>query len=67
MKKCLFCEIANKKVKTEILYQNKNWFVIKDIKPKAKIHYLVIPKKHIDLSLNCNKDLISLPDAFKLI
>lgn len=44
---CIFCEIVNKKRPSSILYEDSNVIVIKDIYPKAPVHLLVIPKKHI--------------------
>lgn len=48
---CIFCQIANRKLPTEMLYDDANLIVIKDSKPIAPVHILVIPKKHI-ASLN---------------
>jgi len=48
---CLFCKIVDKKIPAEIVYEDKKIIAFKDINPKAKIHILVIPKKHIE-SLN---------------
>ena len=45
---CIFCKIINKEEPTDFIYENDNFIVIKDIKPSAPIHLLVIPKKHID-------------------
>jgi histidine triad (HIT) family protein len=45
---CIFCQIINKEEPTDFIYENDNFIVIKDIKPSAPIHLLVIPKKHID-------------------
>ncbi|PIQ06211.1 MAG: histidine triad nucleotide-binding protein [Candidatus Nealsonbacteria bacterium CG18_big_fil_WC_8_21_14_2_50_37_10] len=44
---CLFCKIANKKTPTEIVYENDKVVAFKDIHPKAPIHLLIVPKKHI--------------------
>jgi histidine triad (HIT) family protein len=45
---CLFCKIINKEEKSDVIFENNDVIVIKDIEPKAKVHLLVIPKKHID-------------------
>jgi histidine triad (HIT) family protein len=44
---CIFCDIAAKNHPSEILFENDRLFVIRDIMPKAPVHLLVIPKKHI--------------------
>lgn len=44
---CLFCKIANKEVPADIVYQDDRFLAFKDINPKAPIHLLIIPKKHI--------------------
>lgn len=45
---CIFCKIANKELASEIVYENERIVVFKDIHPKAPIHLLVVPKKHIE-------------------
>ena len=45
---CIFCEIAAKKVASEILYEDDDVFAFKDINPQAPSHILIIPKNHID-------------------
>ena len=44
---CIFCKIINKQELSGILYENNKFIVIKDINPKAPVHLLIIPKKHI--------------------
>lgn len=34
-------------MKSEIVYESDEILVFKDIKPSAPVHYLVIPKEHI--------------------
>lgn len=46
---CIFCEIIKGNIKSEILYEDDKFIVIKDIEPKAKYHYLAIPKNHYKL------------------
>ena len=48
---CIFCKIINKEASADIVYEDDNILVFKDIEPKAPIHLLIIPKKHI-LSFN---------------
>lgn len=44
---CVFCDIINKKISTEILFEDENFVAFRDIKPASRFHFLVIPKKHI--------------------
>lgn len=47
MNDCVFCNIINKTLEAQVLFENENIIVIRDILPKAPVHLLVIPKKHI--------------------
>lgn len=44
---CLFCRISNKSLTADILWENDSLIVFRDIHPKAKVHVLIVPKKHI--------------------
>ncbi len=43
---CIFCKIANGEIQSKKFYEDENSFIIADISPKAKKHYLFIPKRH---------------------
>ncbi len=45
---CLFCKIINKEVSSNIAYEDNDVLVFKDIDPKATVHLLIVPKKHIE-------------------
>ena len=47
MENCLFCKIVNKQINSETVYENDDVLVFKDKYPKAPVHLLVIPKKHV--------------------
>jgi len=47
MDDCIFCKISAKETPTDLVYEDKDMVVIKDINPKAPVHLLIIPRKHI--------------------
>lgn len=47
MTDCIFCNIVAKNIPSEILYEDDQVTVIKDIFPKAPVHLLVLSKEHI--------------------
>ncbi len=49
MKDCLFCKFANGELETKKVYEDENMIIIRDIAPKAKNHFLMIPKEHYAL------------------
>jgi histidine triad (HIT) family protein len=48
MQDCLFCKILNKEINSEIVHEDDTCVAFKDINPKARVHLLIVPKKHID-------------------
>jgi len=46
MEDCIFCQIAEKKIKTEIVEESDNFLAFPDANPVVDGHVLIIPKKH---------------------
>src|SRR3989344_2300407 len=44
---CVFCKISKKEISSDIVFEDENLMVFKDIKPSAPFHFLIIPKEHI--------------------
>ena len=49
MENCIFCKIVKGEIPSPRLYEDDKLIVIRDIEPKAKLHYLCIPKTHFAL------------------
>ena len=65
---CIFCKIAEKKLPSDIVYEDDKVLVFKDLEPKAPIHVLVIPKIHISSVMDLNENNIGiLSHIFKVI
>jgi histidine triad (HIT) family protein len=44
---CLFCGIIEGKIQGDIVYRDDSVVAFRDINPKAPVHILIIPRKHI--------------------
>jgi histidine triad (HIT) family protein len=44
---CLFCSIVEKRIASQVVYEDTDVFAFEDINPQAPVHILVVPKKHI--------------------
>ena len=44
---CIFCRIAAKESPAEIEYEDDEVMAFRDLYPKAPVHLLIIPKRHI--------------------
>ncbi len=48
MKDCVFCKIVSEEIPRDTQLETENLVVFKDIKPKAPVHLLIVPKKHVE-------------------
>lgn len=55
---CIFCKIIRGEIATDKLYEDEDFIIFKDIDPKARLHYLAVPKNHY-------ATLEEMPDADK--
>jgi histidine triad (HIT) family protein len=44
---CVFCSIVEKSEPADIVHEDNDLIVFKDINPKAPVHVLLVPKQHI--------------------
>ena len=47
MSDCIFCKIASGEIPAEIVYQDDDVTVFRDLGPQAPVHVLLIPRRHI--------------------
>jgi len=47
MADCLFCKMVDGEIPTDPLYDDDLVFAIRDINPRAPVHFMMIPKEHI--------------------
>ena len=61
---CVFCNIKNKQIPSDILFEDDYCFVINDINPVAPVHLLVVPNAHFTYLDNLTDDFA--PVIFKM-
>ncbi|MDO8591154.1 MAG: histidine triad nucleotide-binding protein [bacterium] len=44
---CIFCKIVKKEIPADVVLEDDETMVFKDTQPKAPVHMLIIPKRHI--------------------
>lgn len=47
MNECIFCKIVTQEIPAKLIFSNDEIIAFNDIRPKADVHILVIPKRHI--------------------
>jgi histidine triad (HIT) family protein len=45
---CVFCRIAARQMAADVEYEDEDVLAFRDIYPKAPVHILIIPKRHIE-------------------
>ena len=48
MDECIFCKIIKGEIPSKKLYEDDKVIAFHDINPEAPIHFLVVPKEHIE-------------------
>lgn len=58
MADCLFCRIVRREIPAQIVHEDEQALVFKDVNPQAPTHVLVVPKSHLgSLSASSDADL----------
>ena len=53
---CIFCDIANKKIPSKIVYEDSFTLAFLDLSPVNPGHTLIIPKKHFENVLDLDEE-----------
>jgi histidine triad (HIT) family protein len=53
---CLFCRIVARQSPADITYEDDEVLAFKDIYPKAPVHHLIVPKRHIASILEATEE-----------
>ncbi|MBE6071808.1 MAG: histidine triad nucleotide-binding protein [Clostridium butyricum] len=68
MEECIFCKIVNGEIPSSKLYEDDKVIAFRDINPEAPIHFLVVPKEHIESANSLNEDNFNvIAHIFKVI
>jgi len=63
-RECIFCKIVKGEIKSKLIANNDKVIALNDINPVAKVHILIVPKKHIEsvsaLSAGDGGDLVEM-------
>jgi histidine triad (HIT) family protein len=52
---CIFCKIVDGVIPTSTIYEDDDVIVFNDIKPMAKVHFLIVPKCHLESLKSCSE------------
>ena len=49
---CIFCKIAAGQIPAKKIYEDENVMAFHDIHPIANVHFLIVPKQHVESLLS---------------
>lgn len=53
---CIFCRIISGEIQSDILYQDEQAVAFRDVNPKAPVHLLLVPRKHVESLAELTED-----------
>lgn len=51
---CIFCKIVSGAIPSKKIYEDDELIAFNDIKPAAKVHFLIVPKLHVESLKECD-------------
>jgi histidine triad (HIT) family protein len=52
---CIFCKIISGVIPSKKIYEDADFIAFHDIKPIAKVHFLIVPKLHVETLKDCEE------------
>ena len=56
MTDCIFCKIVAGKIPSRKVYEDDDMLAFHDIAPVAPVHFMIIPKQHVDSLAACTDE-----------
>jgi histidine triad (HIT) family protein len=56
MSDCIFCKIVEGKIPSRKVYEDDEILAFHDISPMAPVHFMIIPKQHVDSLATCGPE-----------
>ena len=53
---CIFCRIVAGEIPSKKIYEDDDVIAFHDIRPVAPVHFMIIPKRHVDSLADCGDD-----------
>ena len=50
---CIFCKIVKKQIPSKNIYEDDELLAFHDIHPIAPVHFMIVPKAHVDSLTHC--------------
>ena len=52
---CIFCKIISGAIPAKRIFEDADFIAFHDIKPMAKVHFLIVPKLHVETLKDCTE------------
>ena len=52
---CIFCKIISGAIPAKKIYEDADFIAFHDIKPMAQVHFLIVPKLHVETLKDCDE------------
>lgn len=53
---CIFCKIVSGAIPSKKIYEDDDVIAFHDINPSAKVHFLIVPKLHVESLDSCEEN-----------